>query len=214
MTAAILANGAFPRREYPRYLLKSADIVVCCDSAVNFARLQDMGIEPAAMVGDMDSAPEALRKKLGPRAIKVDEQDFNDLNKAFCWLLENYPGLDEIHILGATGKSDAHTLGNLSYLMMWEDKYQLAGRGVSVDMVSDYNTAFVISGDAGLHIGEGRKISLFSCDPSLKVHSEGLKWPTDSVTFDYWFKATLNRATSDVVTLKLSHPASLLVVLD
>ena len=214
MTAAILANGAFPRKDYPRYLLRSADVVVCCDSATNFARLQRMGIEPVAMVGDMDSASAALRRELGTRAVRVEEQDYNDLNKSFCWLLQNYPQADTVYILGATGKSDAHTLGNLSYLMKWEQDYRLSSKGISVQMVSDYNTVFAISESTELHVGEGRKVSFFSCDPGLKLHSEGLRWPTDSVVFDYWFKATLNRATSDIVSLSLSHPAPLLVVLD
>lgn len=213
MTAAILANGEFPKGEYPRYLLKSADVVVCCDGA-SYPRLGKLGIEPVAVVGDMDSLPAAQRKALGDRAVQVDEQDFNDLNKAFVWLRENYPDADDIHILGALGKSEAHALGNLSYLMYWEDRYSLAANGVNVEMVSDYNTAFVVPDSCGLHVGEGRKVSLFSTDQGLQVRSKGLRWPTDDVKFDYWFKATLNIASEDVISLEFNHPAPLLVVLD
>ena len=39
MDIAILCNGAFPRKDYPRYLLRSADRIVCCDGAlVSFLR--------------------------------------------------------------------------------------------------------------------------------------------------------------------------------
>ena len=44
MTAVILANGDFPRKEYPLWLLREADVVVCCDSATSLKRLQKLGI--------------------------------------------------------------------------------------------------------------------------------------------------------------------------
>lgn len=214
MTAVILANGEFPRKEYPLWLLREADVVVCCDSATSLKHLQKLGIEPVAVVGDMDSLPAAQRKALGKRAVKVDEQDYNDLNKAFLWLLQNYPQVTDINILGATGKSEAHALGNLSYLMFWEQEHDLAARGIRVEMVSDYNTAFAITNSCDLHVGEGRKVSLFSQDGTLRISSSGLQWPTDDVAFDFWFRGTLNRATSDVISLRFNHPAPALVILD
>ena len=214
MTAAILANGEFPRKEYPLWLLQEADIVVCCDSATSLRRLQKLGIEPVAVVGDMDSLAPARYKALGGRAVKVDEQDYNDLNKTFIWLLQNYPQVTDIHILGATGKSEAHALGNLSYLMFWERENHLSERGISVDMVSDFNTAFAINDSCELHVGEGRKVSLFSTDRTLRISSSGLQWPTDEVAFDFWFRGTLNRAVSNVVSLRFNHPAPALVILD
>lgn len=203
MTAVIVANGEFPRKEYPLWLLKSADIVVCCDGA--YRHLKRMGIKPVAIVGDMDSLK---NEQVDVSVVKVDEQDFNDLNKAFLWLREKYPQATDIHILGATGKSEAHALGNLSYLMYWEQK------GLSIDMVSDYNTAFAISDSCELHVGEGRKVSIFSPDNTLSIKSKGLVWPTDEVRFDLWFRGTLNRASADIVALDFNHPAPVLVVLD
>ena len=214
MTAAIVANGDFPRKEYPLWLLKNADVVVCCDSATSVRRLEKLGVEPVAVVGDMDSLPPGRMKALGKRAVRVEEQDYNDLNKAFVWLLDNYPQVSDIQILGATGKSEAHALGNLSYLMFWEREYRLSERGIRVEMVSDYNTAFAVCDSCELHVGEGRKISFFSDDPELRIASAGLQWPTDGVSFDFWFRGTLNRAVSDVVSLRFNHPAPVLVILD
>lgn len=214
MTAVILANGDFPRKEYPLWLLREADVVVCCDSATSLKHLQKLGIEPVAVVGDMDSLPAAQRKALGSRVVKVDEQDYNDLNKAFLWLRENYPQVTDIHILGVTGKSEAHALGNLSYLMYWEQEYHLSEQGIRVEIVSDYNTAFAVSDSCELHVGEGRKVSLFSQDNTLRIRSKGLVWPTDEVSFDMWFRGTLNRASADVINLQFNHPAPLLIILD
>ena len=214
MTAVILANGEFPRREYPLWLLKNADVVVCCDSALNVRRLRRLGVEPAAVVGDLDSISDAERKSLGDKAVKVEEQDYNDLNKAFLWLRENCPQVTEIQILGATGKSEAHALGNLSYLLFWEKQYALDASGIKVEMVSDYNTAFAVCDSCELHIGEGRKVSFFAQDPSLRISTTGLRWPLDGLSFDYWFRGTLNMAENDVVKLVFNHPGDVLVILD
>ena len=209
MTAVIVANGEFPRKEFPRWLLQNADVVVCCDGA--YRHLKRLGIRPVAVVGDMDS--------LGPvggdvPVVKIDEQDFNDLNKAFLWLRENYPQATDIYILGATGKSEAHALGNLSYLMYWEQEYKLSAQGVNLQIVSDYNTAFAVSDSCELHVGEGRKVSVFSPDATLRIKSYGLKWATDDVQLGFWFRGTLNRASADIISLQFNHPAPLLVILN
>ena len=209
MTAVIVANGEFPRKEYPRWLLQNADVVVCCDGA--YRHLKRLGIRPVAVVGDMDSL--GLVGGDVP-VVKIDEQDFNDLNKAFLWLRDNYPQATDIYILGATGKSEAHALGNLSYLMYWEQEYKLSAQGVNLQIVSDYNTAFAVSDSCDLHVGEGRKVSVFSPDATLRIKSSGLKWATDDVQFGFWFRGTLNLASADIVSLQFNHPAPLLVILN
>ncbi len=63
MIAVIMASGAFPRKEYPSYLLQSADYVVCCDGALQ--TMEKHGFVPSAVVGDMDSVcGRALRRVL------------------------------------------------------------------------------------------------------------------------------------------------------
>ena len=146
--------------------------------------------------------------------MRVAEQDDNDLTKAMKYVLAEYPEATDIIILGATGKREAHTIGNLSLLMEYEKAFGLSGKGINVQIVSDYCTAFVVSDSCTLSIGEGRPVSFFTCDPSLNIKSKGLEWPLDSVVFDNWWKATLNRATSDEISLQFNHPAPLLVILD
>lgn len=212
-TAVILGNGEFPRREYPRYLLDSAGLVVCCDGA--FARYlrYRKGELPASLriVGDMDSLPKQLRKRYADRIIHIAEQDDNDQTKAVRYILDHYPEIDTIHILGATGRREDHTLGNLSLLMEYARTFP-PGRA-DIDIVSDYGTAFAITDSCDLYVGEGRAVSLFSPDNSLRITSEGLEWPTDEVVFDNWWKATLNRATADRIRLRFSHPSIALLFL-
>lgn len=233
-SGVILCNGEFPRKAYPLYLLGMADVIVCCDSALNVRRLGRLGLEPDVIVGDMDSTPETVRRKFAGRIVKVEEQDDNDLAKAFSLMRERYPEITDIHILGAGGKNEAHTVGNLGWLMEWERRSLeetgagLAARGINVQMVSDWSTAFAISPDpesdqaparrsaleTTLHVGTGRKLSFFAVDPALELHSEGLQWPLDGVDLTRWWAATLNRATADVVSLRFSKAAPCLVILD
>ena len=213
----ILCDGEFPRKDYPLYLLDSADAVVCCDgSVVNYLRhtRKRFGEErkPEAVVGDMDTLSGKWQKRLERLIVHESEQDDNDLTKAMRYVLSKHPEVSEIHILGATGKREDHTIGNLGLLMEYTRLFDL--EGIQVDIVSDYSTAFAITDSCELHVGEGRRVSLFSPDNSLTIKSEGLQWPTDAVVFDAWWPATLNRAVDDVIKLTFSHPSRALILLD
>ena len=209
----ILCNGEFPRKAYPLYLLMSAEAVVCCDgAAVKYMRRSGEGKTPEAVIGDMDSLPRQWREKLAPIVVQVEEQDDNDLTKAMRYVLEHHPDVTDIHILGATGLREDHTVGNLGLLMEYTRMFDL--EGIRVEMVSDHSTAFAITDSCELHVGKGRRVSIFSPDNSLTIKSEGLHWATDGVVFDNWWPATLNRADADIVKLTFSHPSRALVILD
>ena len=218
-TAVIVGNGQFPKKEYPLYLLESADYVVCCDGALDTYLRHFSGRNlrrPDVVVGDMDSLSKKTAERFRDIAVKIDEQETNDQSKAFHYILEHFPDVDTIHILGATGKREDHTIGNLSLLMEYarEMRRQDCGRTVSVDIVSDWSTAFAITDTCTLDVGEGRSVSIICPDNSLNIKSEGLIWPTDNVVFDNLWQATLNRASADRISLTFSHPSIALIILN
>ena len=218
-TAVIVGNGQFPKREYPLYLLESADYVVCCDGALDTYLRHFRGRNlrrPDVVVGDMDSLSKKTAERFRDIAVKIDEQETNDQSKAFHYILEHFPDVDTIHILGATGKREDHTIGNLSLLMEYarEMRRQDCGRTVSVDIVSDWSTAFAITDSCTLDVGEGRSVSIICPDNSLNIKSEGLIWPTGNVVFDNLWQATLNRASADRISLTFSHPSIALIILN
>ena len=208
----ILAAGLFPTEPYPLYLLDSAEGVVCCDGALEHWLERTPSARPLAVVGDMDSLPQDLQDRYSSCLVPVAEQDYNDLTKAMRWVLRFHPEVTEIVILGATGLREDHTVGNLGLLMDYPRLLPLGDRRVS--MVSDFGTAFAVTDSCDLHLGEGRRFSLFSADNSLRITSEGLQWPLDDVIFDAWWKATLNRTTSPIVSLHFNHPSPILVIVD
>lgn len=214
-----MGNGQFPKKEYPLYLLESADCVVCCDGALDTYLRHFRGRNlrrPDVVIGDMDSLSKKTAERFRDIAVKIDEQETNDQSKAFHYILEHFPDVDTIHILGATGKREDHTIGNLSLLMEYarEMRRQDCGRTVSVDIVSDWSTAFAITDSCTLDVGEGRSVSIICPDNSLNIKSEGLVWPTDNVVFDNLWQTTLNRASADRISLTFSHPSIALIILN
>lgn len=212
MDVVIVAAGQFPRREYPLFLLGRADRIICCDSALT--ALEKRGIVPDVVIGDMDSVCGRALRRFKGTVVRSDDQECNDLTKAFRYVMENYEDVAEITIIGGTGRSEAHTIGNMSLLMQYEEDFNLSGKGINLQMVSDYSTMFAICDSCELHVGEGRRISIFSPDTTLNIKSQGLEWSTDNVIFDNWWKASLNIASEDVVRLTFNHPSKVLVVLD
>lgn len=210
--AVIICDGDFPRKAFPLYLLESADCIICCDGAL--AKLMKRGITPDAVIGDMDSAPKSLQRLLQDKILHDSDQETNDLTKAFKYTMTRWPELEEITILGATGKAEDHTIANISLLMEYERNFNLAEKGIKLSMVSDYSTIFPISDSCELHLGKGRTVSIFSPDTTLKIQSEGLVWKTDNVVFDNWWKASRNVTSDDVIRLHFSHPSMALVITD
>ena len=213
----IICDGKFPKTEYPRYLIRSADFIICCDGALRkFMRnsTADFGEErlPDLVIGDMDTLPMSMQKKYSDIIIKENEQEHNDQTKAVRWALNNLRGIESIHILGATGGRTDHTIGNVSLLMEYTRLFDLGG--ISIEMVSDNGTIFPINDTIEFECGPGRSVSIFTPDNSLKIRSEGLEYPTDDVVFDNWWKATLNRSIADNVRLELSHRSMALIILD
>lgn len=218
-TAVIIGGGEFPRKAWPRELIRRADVIVCSDGNALKAFLKhrknifgNESREPDAIVGDMDSMTGRLAKEYSHLMVRIDEQDDNDQTKAYHFVLEHFPDVNTIHFIAATGKREDHTIGNLGLLM--EYARQSGAEGPVLDMVSDYSTAFVVTDCCELFLGKGRSISLFSPDNSLTVKSKGLVWQTEGVVFDNWWPATLNKTCEDVVSLVFSHKSILLIIVD
>ena len=215
----ILCDGVFPKTEYPRYLIRMADFIICCDGAlVKFMRNSKaiFGEErlPDLVIGDMDTLSQQMQRKYKDIIIKEEEQDHNDQTKAVRWAVNNIDDLEHVYILGATGGRPEHTIGNAGLLMEYTRMFDLEGRGIVMESVSDYGTMFAVNDTISLDCGEGRQISIFSPDNTLKIRSEGLAWQTEDVVFDNWWKATLNRAVQDTVTLTFSHRSLALIMMN
>lgn len=218
-TAVIIGNGLFPKTAYPVYTLTQADYIVCCDGAFGtFLRKTEKIFGhlrlPDAVVGDMDSLSGRLREKYSDIIQDISEQENNDQTKAFRYVMERWEDVDNVIFIGATGKREDHTIGNVSLLMEYARMPEMTARKVSLQMISDYGTILPITDTTELDCGKGRRISIFTPDNSLNIKSEGLVWQTSGVVFDNWWKATLNKSSEDRIKLIFSHPSIALIMLD
>ena len=179
----ILANGDFPVHALPLSLLEDAVHIVACDGAIAHLAAHEYQADFIA-IGDGDSIPETLRDRL----IRVEEQEDNDLTKATRYCLKQ--GWRRIAYLGATGKREDHTLGNISLIV----RYFLE-MGVEPLMVTDYGWFVVARGDSEFESFPGQQVSIFNVN-CLHLVSEGLKW--QSYPYHQFWQGTLNEALSTV----------------
>ena len=215
----IICDGAFPKTEYPRYLIRTADFIICCDGSLrkfirNSKAIFGTDRLPDKVVGDMDSLSANMKTKFADIIVQIDEQEHNDQTKAFRWAMENLSGISTITIIGATGQREDHTIGNISLLMEYARTYDLESMGIQLQMITDHGVIFPVTDSLEFDCGIGRQISIFSPDNSLRIKSSGLAWKTDEVVFDNWWKATLNKATQDRVRLEFSHRSVALVMMN
>jgi thiamine pyrophosphokinase len=213
----IICDGSFPKSEYPRYIIRTADFIICCDGALSkFIKHSEriFGTErlPDLVIGDMDTLSAAMQKKYADIIIREDEQEHNDQTKAVRWALNNLTDIGSIHILGATGGRADHTIGNLSLLMEYTRMFDLGD--IQIETVTDEGTIFPVTDTIEFDCGSGREISIFSPDSSLRITSEGLAYKTDDVIFDNWWKATLNKASEDKVRLEFNHRSMALIMMN
>lgn len=181
--AVILADGEFPRTKLAVDILRQVPVVVCCDGAIR--KLLAHGREPQAIVGDGDSIPAGIRRKYAAVIYQEKEQDTNDLSKAFRYCLSQ--GWLHLLILGATGKREDHTLGNISLLM---DYMQQA----RVEMLTDYGLFTPVCGDGEFEGFPGQQVSVFNMG-CTQLEGEGLVYPLS--VFTNWWQGTLNESTGE-----------------
>lgn len=184
--AVVLAAGDYPVRPALRGLLSAHPHVVCCDSAgADF--LEREGRAPWAVVGDLDSLPTGLCERLGERVVHVAEQETNDLSKAVHYAARQ--GWRRLVILGATGRREDHTLGNISLLV------EYLREGLDVVMATDHGVFIPCRGRyTSPVVPVGTQVSIFSFG-AKGLQSEGLRYPLHDLG-NLW-EGTLNETTEE-----------------
>ena len=187
----ILANGSFPKHCVPLDYLRNADRIICCDGSTENAVYA--GFTPFAIVGDMDSLSREMKIRFSDRIFQDKEQETNDLTKAVKWC--HGSGYNEVIILGATGKREDHTIGNISLLTEY-------AKIVNVRMVTDTGIFLPFLNSCRVDSFPGQQISVFSIDSGTQITSAGLRYPLTKKRMGNWWEATLNEALEDHITLE------------
>ena len=187
----ILAAGDFPTHAVPLGALREADFVVCCDSAYAEIRNEKLGMRNYVVVGDGDSLSEADKRDRGDRWIQVDEQDYNDLHKAMEYATSHFAiHNSKFDIIGATGRREDHTLGNISYLVTFAEEHP----GIELEMLTNHGRFCAMRGSRTYSCFPRQQISIFTMTPDVPIYGTGLRWPLDGFHARRWWQATLNEA--------------------
>ena len=186
--AVIVAGGDYPTSEQALQVLHNAPYVVCCDGAAD--RYIATGHVPDAIVGDGDSISAYNRTKYAARLHIVAEQETNDQTKAVNFLLSK--GMRHIAIVGATGRREDHTIGNISLLI------EYARAGAQVRSFTDHGVFIPCNSDTTLKCHKGQQVSIFSIT-AKNLSAEGLLYPI--YDFSNWWQGTLNECTGEEFTI-------------
>ena len=189
----IIADGTFPTHKIPLGYIAKADRIICCDGSA--LTTVNHGFEPAAIVGDMDSISDELLKRFADRIFKNNSQDTNDLTKAVEWCMAK--GYTDIVIVGATGKREDHTIGNISLLAEYSEH-------LNVIMVTDSGILRSFLSTMEIASFPGQQVSVFSLNPETEITSSGLKYPLMKTRLKNWWNATLNEATGSSFRLEFT----------
>lgn len=176
----VLADGDFPSYSLALNWLYSCPFVVCCDGAAN--TFLQLGHIPSAIVGDGDSLLPEIKENYVSLIHSESEQDTNDLSKAFRFCLSQ--GRSDITIMGATGKREDHTVGNISLLADYMEQAE-------VRMITNYGIFTPIEKDGCFESYPGQQVSVFNMNAS-NLSADGLAYPLSA--FTNWWQGTLNEA--------------------
>ena len=187
--AVILANGEYPTCPVPLTMLEEASFVACCDGAAN--EYISRGHTPDVIVGDGDSLSTEYHKRFSPIIHQIPDQETNDQTKAVNFLLAK--GKRRIAIIGATGKREDHTLGNISLLI----DYLRAGADVRT--YTDYGIFIPCRGTRTFPSHPGQQVSIINFT-AHGLHGKGLVYPLSD--FTNWWQGTLNECTSTEFTIE------------
>lgn len=188
--AVVLANGEYPTHPLPLKILADAPYVVCCDGGANEYIRQ--GHMPNAIVGDGDSLSEENRLCYSSLLHSFPEdQETNDQTKAVNFLLAQ--GKRHIAILGATGKREDHTIGNISLLI------EYLRYGAEVRTYTDYGVFIPCRDTHTFPCHPGQQVSIINFT-AHGLHGKGLVYPLSD--FTNWWQGTLNCCTGTAFTIE------------
>lgn len=178
MRAVVFCAGVVEDYVCVRSFLGAPDLVICADGGIRHAFA--LGLRPALVIGDFDSAGQALAAEVEAQGIPVRRvpvaKNQTDSHLAIDESISR--GADEILLVGATGGRLDHTVSNLLLLPG-------VPAGVSVAIADSHNLLRLLrpGGRMTVQALTGSYLSLLPLSPEVKgVVAEGVRWPLDGVT--------------------------------
>lgn len=180
MRALIFAAGDPGEPEDVRRAVqpRPEDLVLAADAGALHALA--LGLRPALVLGDLDSAPPRLLQKLAAQGIPIRavprDKDQTDTHLAVLEALRR--GAEAVVLIGAGGSRLDHTLANLQVLAGLDPavRVSLVGRGYVAWLVGPHQELEVPP-------EPGSFLSLLPLTPEVTgVHARGVRWELADAT--------------------------------
>ena len=191
----ILVAGDFPHGQVDHALLVGAREVICCDGAAE--EFCATGAEPVAVVGDFDSLSEELRIRLADRLHHRPDQDVNDLWKALTLAIER--GARRVTVLGAFGRREDHSIGNLMLCAARMNE-------IEIQVVGDRGVFSFIDSDSTFESFAGQQVSLFTLSPTTEISTVGLRYEPPQNRLSAMWQGVSNESLGAEFTIRTNGP--------
>ena len=184
----IVGNGEFPTTPLTLKILKEATTVILCDGAANSYIKTGRNFD--VIIGDGDSVSTEVMQNYASKIIINSDQETNDQTKAINLLYSK--GITEVSIIGATGKREDHSLGNISLLIDYMQQ------GINAKIFTDYGVFIPVTGNAKVLVNPKQKVSIFNYN-CTEMSAIGLKYPIRA--FNALWQGTLNEALNNEIII-------------
>ena len=189
----IVANGEFPSHSIPLAKLKEAKTIIACDGASESLLNRNYSFD--LIIGDLDSISKKTLNLFKNRIIHIKDQSNNDLRKAIDYAKSK--GIKSISIIGATGKREDHTIGNIFSLLKYDN--------LDLKIYTDTGVFSTASDNQKIDSFRGQQVSIFAEDKQVEISSINLKYNFNKDTILNLFTGTLNESNGESFTLQISH---------
>lgn len=192
----ILIGGAEVAPDTLTTALKWGETVVCADGGADTALWAEL--QPAAVIGDMDSISEAAKEAFVDLIHPIAEQDSTDFDKALRSIASPL-----VLAVGFLGQRLDHSLAALHVLLKYRDR--------PVVLLGADDVVFLAPEHTALTLPVGMRVSLMPF-PNAQVSTKGLKWElNDGAMSAQDFIGTSNEVANPDVEIRATGGLAILL---
>ncbi len=200
MKIAISLSGDKLKKEILLREISDSDIVIAANGG--YSALEEIGVEPHFIIGDMDSLSNKNISDSAVRMVSPAKKDKSDSELAVDFALTKKPG--HIVLLNAFGKRPDHLFSNLTLLL----------KSPEIIMMRDNEwTITAVSGPCSLSVIKSRKEQLFSIFPfggTLEGLSiKGFRYELENINLEPCSRGLSNVLISDKNSISISNGTAL-----
>ena len=195
----VLLNGNYPNSKLPLSFISNSNTIICADGAVNNAIKNN--INPDYIIGDMDSIDKnyLFNKKI----IKDKNQNTTDLEKILNWCILNK--IQDIILLGFSGKMEDHFLGNFYIISYYSKK-------INIKIITDYFTILHLEKFKTIKCKAKSRISIVKALNNPIISTHGLLYEIKKTTLDLPSHGISNQAINNSFSINIKNGSVFLFI--